>query len=220
MLSGVLADFLSQLIAIGEGGRRSKRAEELGLKIERHILRGNIRVDNNELGYPVFTYRPDEWKADDLPLIRSSSMVSELAPVVLYLRHWVDPNDVLIIEEPEAHLHPGKQTDLARELVRIVQTGVRVVVTTHSEWLLEQLGNLTQLSNLPTDRREGIEEAELALDPKKIGVWLFRPNQEQGGTTVEEVTLDPESGLFPTGYEEIGRALYNQSARIFNRTEP
>ena len=57
-------------------------------------------------------------------------MVSELAPVVLYLRHLVQPGELLIIEEPEAHLHPGMQAAFTRELARLVTTGVRIVITT------------------------------------------------------------------------------------------
>ena len=65
---------------------------------------GHVRVDRSATGYPNFTYRPKDWKKD-LPLMQASSMVSELAPVVLYLRHVVRRGDLLIIEEPESHLH-------------------------------------------------------------------------------------------------------------------
>ena len=62
------------------------------------------------------------------------SMVSELAPVVLYLRHVVGSDSVLIIEEPESHLHPAMQVEFTRQLAAIVHAGVRLIVTTHSEW--------------------------------------------------------------------------------------
>ena len=218
-LSGAATDLLAQFAVIDRNADDRTRWHSLAAEIENRILGGSVRIEPSAVRSPEFAYRPTKWNGDDLPLSRASATVSSLAPVVLCLRHVVGHGEVLIIEEPEVHVHPAKQTELARQLVRIVRAGIRVVVTTHSEWLLDQLGNLTQLSDLPADRRKGIEERELALDPKEVGVWLFRERPEQGGAVVEEVTLDPESGLFPTGYDEIGRALYNQSAVIFNRRE-
>ena len=217
--SGVATDLLEQAEAIGRNAADRARWNPLAAEIEDRILGGSVRVESNAGGTPAFLYRPREWSGDGLPLRRTSAMVSSLAPVVLWLRHLVGPGEILIIEEPEAGLHPKMQVEIARELVRMVRAGIRIVITTHSEWLLEQLGNLTQLSNLPADRRKGIEEADLPLDPKEIGVWLFRQDPDQGGAAVEEVTIEPESGLFPVEYDEIARALYNQGARIFNRTQ-
>lgn len=69
--------------------------------------------------------------------------------MVLYLRHQVDPGDVLIIEEPESHLHPSMQVQFTRRLAAMVHAGVRVIVTTHGEWVLEELANLVRLSMVP-----------------------------------------------------------------------
>ena len=217
-LPGIAADFLEQVTSIRPKGPRGDYPAQ-GAEVEKRVLEGTIEVRFNPFGYPEFVFAADTSGSQELPLPRASSMVSGLASLVLYLYWRVQSGNVLIIEEPEVHVHPAKQTELARQLVRMVRAGIRVVVTTHSEWLLEQLGNLTQLSDLPADRRKGIEEPELALAPKEVGVWLFRERPEQGGATVEEVPLEPESGLFPTGYDEIGRDLYNQSAVIFNRRE-
>ena len=73
--------------------------------------------------------------------MHSSSMVSELAPVILYLRHVVQPGDTLIIEEPEAHLHPTAQVEFTRLLAGAVKAGIRIIITTHSEWVLWELAN-------------------------------------------------------------------------------
>ena len=217
MLSGVLADFLSQLIDIS--GRRSRPRRVSGrpeTRLERNILRGTVRLDRAGTGYPVFAYRPDAWQ-DDLPLMRASSMVSELAPVVLYLRYLVQPGDVLIIEEPEAHLHPAMQAVFARELARLARSGIRVVVTTHSEWLLDQFANLVRLSSLPEDERKGIPGADEALRPEQFGAWLFKPKQRPKGSVVEEIRVDPEAGGLLTDYGDIAEQLYNEWAEIGNR---
>ena len=224
MLSGVLADFLNLLIRInpekraGQGPGPRRRSPELGRGLEDNLLNGAVLLKSNDAGYPAFAYQPEGWK-DDLPLMRASSMVSELAPVVLYLRHIVRPGDVLIIEEPEAHLHPAMQTAFARELARLVRAGVRIVMTTHSEWFLEQIGNLVRLSGLPRAKRKGLEGSDYALEPDQVGTWLFKPSNRPKGSVVEEVALDPETGLYPTGYDAVSEALYNEGADIYNRIQ-
>lgn len=220
MLSGVLADFLSQLISMsGERHRRRKTPHSLETYLERNILGGSIQLDRAETGYPTFAYHPSGWKEEQLPLMRASSMVSELAPVVLYLRHIVRPGNVLIIEEPEAHLHPAMQTAFAREIARLVRSGVRIVMTTHSEWLLEKIGNLVRLSALPEKKRTSIESEEVALSPHEVGAWLFKRSKRPKGSVVDEVKLDPETGLFPTDYSDVSETLYNEGAQIFNRLQ-
>ena len=218
MLSGVLADFLNVLIGITDRPARRAGHERLADFVEDSILQGAVRVERNQTGYPTFSYRPQGW-SEDLPLMRASSMVSELAPVVLYLRHVVQPGDVLIIEEPEAHLHPGMQAAFARALARLVRLGLRVVMTTHSEWVLEQIGNLVRLSSVPETRRADFAGADAALDPTEVGAWLFKPSGRPRGSVVEEVVLDAETGLYRTDYGDVSDALYNEGARIFNRSQ-
>ena len=221
MLSGVLADFLTLMIGIGNKHRlrtRGRKTVELAAPLESNLLAGTIRVENSETDYPTFAYRPKGWQ-DDLPLMRASSMVSELAPVVLYLQHIIRPGDVFIIEEPESHLHPAMQATFARELARLVHAGVRIVMTTHSEWFLEQIGNLVRLSDLPQTKRKGLQAADCALDPNDVGAWLFKPNDSPKGSVVEEIVLDAETGLYPTGYDLVSEALYNEGATIYNRIQ-
>lgn len=213
MLSGGLADFLEHLVQMPvERSQQYGHAERL----EQHILRGTIRAERTASDYNEFFYRPEEWKSD-LPLMRVSSMVSELAPVVLYLRYLVRPGDVLIIEEPESHLHPAMQAVFARELARLARSGIRVVVTTHSEWLLDQFANLVRLSALPKDERKGIPGADEALRPDQFGAWLFKPKQRPRGSVVEEIQVDPEAGGLLTDYGDIAEQLYNEWAEIGNR---
>ena len=225
ILSGVLADFLSRLIEMSSDQRRLRSrlrsrvppiGNRLARSLEENVLRGGIHMETSEGGYPSFDYRPDGW-GDTLPLMRASSMVSELAPVVLYLRHLVQLNDVLIIEEPESHLHPAMQVEFTRQLAGLVRAGIRVIVTTHSEWVLQELANVVRASALPESEREGIAGGEVALDASQVGAWFFKPDPNGEGSTVGEIGLDEESGLYPTDFEEVARAMHNDWAEIFSR---
>lgn len=221
LLSGVLADFLSQLIRIDQAPiwsttRRSTDSPDSGQQIEKAILRGIVGVERSELiNYPQFIYRPDGWK-EDMPLMHASSMVSELAPVVLFLRYLVQPGNVLIIEEPESHLHPAAQVEFTRQLAKLVQQGYRVIITTHSEWILEELANVVQRSQLPPEELLTVSVSDAALTADQVGVWLFRPKTRPRGSEVVEIKLD-ESGLYPSDFNDVAIALGNDSAKIYNR---
>ena len=221
-LSGVLADFLEQLISIGQRRantgkleKRRRKSVALAERMEREILTGGVQLNESESGYPFFNYRPEGWK-DNISLMRSSSMVSELAPVVLYLRHLVLPGDILIIEEPESHLHPAMQAAFARQIALLVQAGIRVIVTTHSEWVLDQFANLVRLSDLPQSRRKELAGGSETLRPDQFGAWLFKPKGRPKGSVVEEIKVDADAGGLQTDFAETADQLYNTWAEVGN----
>lgn len=217
-LSGIHADFIRQLVemkhSVDDPPRQSIR--EIGAQIERTVLAGAILEERTEAGYPELSYRSSE-DGHAIPLSQSSSMVSELAPIVLYIKNLLEPGDTLIIEEPESHLHPAAQSALAIQLVRLVNAGVRIIVTTHSEWMLDQFDNQLRMSNLPAKHREGLPGGEAALDPAHFGAWFFEPKKRPRGTVVRELAFDEDEGGIASGYDEVADAMYNEWAAIGNR---
>ena len=218
MLSGVLADFLQQLIELDSRSHRIVRAQQdLGMEIEETVLGGSVGVDRSEtIDYPHFTYQPDGWNTP-LPLMNASSMVSELAPVVLYLRYMVGPGNVLIIEEPESHLHPAMQVEFTRQIAALVEAGVRVIVTTHSEWVLEELANIVRRSELREADRKKMPRGKYTLRAEQVGAWLFKPKRRPKGSVVEEIRFDPDAGGLETDFGEVAQQVYNDWATIGNR---
>ena len=189
--------------------------------LEQETLAGRILTTRSAAGgYPEFVYRPRETK-QDIRLTRASSMVSELAPIVLFLRGLVHPGDTFIIEEPEAHLHPAAQTQMAMTLARLVRAGVRVVVTTHSDWLLHEIANLMREGELGGSLGESSLRDSLPawLSPQEVGIWLFNREDEVAGSTTEEIPFDRIEGVEPKDYQEVAEALYNRSAELQNRLE-
>ena len=218
-LSGVLTDFLDHIVGLGESRLREGSNTKLAQRLEAEILHGAVQIQSSVVGYPSFNYRPSAWKRGMLPLMTTSSMVSELAPVVLYLRYFVRKGDILIIEEPESHLHPAMQVSFTRLLAAMVKSGIRVIITTHSEWVLETLANLVRLSDVKKSNRKRILDEDLALTSNQVGAWLFSPKKRPRGSVVKEIPLDMGSGTFPAEFGEITEDIYNEWASIANLVE-
>ena len=65
--------------------------------------------------------------------------VSQLLPV-LVLCYYVPENSTIILEQPEIHLHPKVQSDLADVLIDVVKNrNVQIILESHSEHLLLRL---------------------------------------------------------------------------------
>ncbi|MCY3658307.1 MAG: AAA family ATPase [Caldilineaceae bacterium] len=217
--SGVMVDFMEKLILFQDQRKGSIPMENLAQQMERAVLGGRIRASRTSSeAYPEFVYHPQGAKGD-IGLTRTSSMVSELAPVVLFLRGVMGKGDWLIIEEPEAHLHPAAQTSMAQLLGRMVRAGLKVVITTHSDWLLKEIGNLIREGELEANPESDDTRGPHWLKPNEVGTWLFRKESETGSSTVEEIPFDRTEGIEPQDYEAVAEELYNRSASLQDRWE-
>ncbi len=142
--------------------------------LENDILLGNIDFeqygDKFELIYKVS-------ENTNLELNVSSSMVKELAPLALYLKFLAQPGDLLVIDEPEMNLHPGAQVEITEFLAMMVNTGLNVLITTHSPYIVDHLANLMQAAK--SDDKEKIsqmfylERTEAFIEQDKISICLF-----------------------------------------------
>lgn len=222
MVSGVTADFLQHLILYPYAESRGQSHELRGLadEIERENLFGAVTTSGPPRAYPDFVYRPTGTKGD-VPMTRASSMVSELAPIVFLLRGIAKAGDTVIIEEPEAHLHPAAQTRMAATMAQLVRAGLRVVITTHSDWMMKEIGNLIREGVLASQNGEAIDKSTLStgLHPSEVGIWLFRQGQGEQGATVHEVPYDQTEGVEPDEYDDVAEELYNRAAYLQNKLE-
>ena len=220
-LSGVVADFMHRIVLYkAEDQKPHKILQELASNLQQETLAGEIGIRTLPGGYADFAYRPLGTK-QDIRLTRASSMISELAPLVLFLTGVIHVGDTLIIEEPEAHLHPAAQTQVAMTLARLVRAGVRVLITTHSDWLLKQIGILIREGELEEQLGKQPSESALpsALHPNEVGVWLFRQDGTDQGSTIQEIPFDRSEGVEPDEYYDVAEELYNRSADLQNRLE-
>jgi len=207
---GAVADFVSTLLTLPED---KKHFYPLAQRVENDLVGGEITVRRTERNLPgEIVYR---FRGVDIPLHRSSSTVSEFAPLALYLKHVVEPGSVLIIEEPEAHLHPHNQRIMAKLLVELVRNGVYVAVTTHSDWLIQQLTSFLMLANVRPAARQAKfgYPRDLYLRPEDVGAYVFAYDGRSRAYKIRAIEVTDE-GIPEDEFMRIHEALYDEMIQI------
>jgi len=102
---------------------------------------------------------PNTNKRTKLALVESSSAVRSLLDIGFYLRHVAAPGDLLMVDEPELNLHPENQRRVARLFSQLVNIGINVFITTHSDYIIKELNTLIML-NQGGERLKTLTEIE------------------------------------------------------------
>ena len=225
LFNGVFSDFIRNLIDLGsrvrvwgptmrrglrqDSGAR-ERIEKIGGDMEAQVLSGKVHVQKAETQYPDFRYRfRANGKECDLPLMSASSSVSELAPISLFIRHYLDVGNLFIVEEPEAHLHPEAQRQIAEALAQLANAGVKVLITTHSDIIIEQISNFVYAAKKPRSRKTKLKEEECSV------YWFNR--LRRGKTRVKKALLDPDLGFLTKDHLDVSSKLYNEAVSLMER---
>jgi predicted ATPase len=70
---------------------------------------------------------------------------------VLSQNNYLNKDTVLVLDEPEVHLHPKWQLEMAKIIVELVKNGVKIVVNSHSPYMIEALQRYSELSKINSD---------------------------------------------------------------------
>ena len=145
------------------------------IKSIENILGGSFKYINKSFNYVPKKERGRE-KAT-LPLYLTSSAVKSLFSLDLYIRHIASKDDLLIIDEPELNLHPDNQRKMAKLLAVLVNSGINVFVSTHSDYFIKELNNLVMLSNDIKDKEKIMTEYKYnnneILKPDDINLYVI-----------------------------------------------
>ncbi|MDE0285754.1 MAG: AAA family ATPase [Gammaproteobacteria bacterium] len=110
----------------------------------REMMEGYYKADSSDIR---FISRRRKSNRFDIPLHLASSSARGLSDMYFYLKHVASPGELLIIDEPESHLSPTNQILMARLLAFCVNAGLKVLITTHSDYLIKEINNLVMLDN-------------------------------------------------------------------------
>jgi predicted ATPase len=86
--------------------------------------------------------------------------ISYTLPVIVALLS-AKPGALIIIENPEAHLHPAGQSELAKLITKVANNGVQVVVETHSDHIISGIQLACKAHT--KDESKGISNNDVAM---------------------------------------------------------
>ncbi len=165
---------------------------------------------NFEMLESIPFFVPDEKKSARLRMNESSGSVRALYLLSSYLYYIAAPGDILMIDEPELNLHPERQRQMARLLARLVNAGVKVFLTTHSDYLIRELNVLIMLKQraekFPDIVAEERYRDEEFLDAEKVKVYTAEKMEDGNGYTLYPADVNQASGIeVRTFAKTIGR---------------
>ena len=170
------SDFLTRLSGMTIQKQNSEYDDIVDF-IERNVINGHVAV--SELPTHDILYVP-EGEEKEIPMFVTSGVVTELTPILLFLKH--EDIRTMLIEEPEISLHPELQWQIGRVLIRLKNAGVPVFVTTHSDIILQHINNMIKISDLK-EKKSFLENAkyeeEDLLKRDEVAVYQFDVKQNQ-----------------------------------------
>jgi predicted ATPase len=138
----------------GFGGTETKRIISLSLNANKF---DKTQIDISQVGFGV----------------------SQMFPIVLEgLR--MEKGCTLLLEQPEIHLHPNLQMQIADYFISLALSEKRVIVETHSDHIINRLV------------RRIVEDETLNLT-NLIGIYFIKPSIN--GSTFEEINIDDTKGI-------------------------
>lgn len=200
-------DFIRCINMIG-GKQTFSRCEEVLSFMEKNIITGKLTL--GQTYSTEFYYTPDDGMVESLPMKLCSGVVTEVALVILFLKHLGLAS--VTIEEPEMCLHPRLQWQYARAFVKMYHAGLPILMATHSDIFMAQINNMIKLNSHPDKEmlmeEYGYEDNDL-IEAGDVKVYQFDV-QKDGSTKITEIEAD-EDGFHIPSFQKTLNELLQQS---------
>lgn len=179
------------------------------------IVGGTYAITQNDQLY----YIPKGTRSK-LTMVESSSSARALLDLSFYLNCIAQKGDLLMVDEPELSLHPENQRRIARLFARLVNLGVKVFITTHSDYIVKELNTLIMLNHDKPHLKRVAEENDYRnselIKAEQVKVYVAEKgllDLEEGqkkrrrGHKLTPADIDPEFGIEVSSFDETIDAM-------------
>ncbi len=207
-------DFVRRLEDIDKRTSPLAEANPQLVEVFDNIIGGSYKVVKEQLVFQAKGAARQRFTMNE-----ASSCIRALLDVGFYLRCMAKPGDIFMIDEPELNLHPKNQRAFARLVARLVNAGIKVFITTHSDYLVKELNTLIMLNQRTEHTRlvqqqYGYEDAEL-LAPGRVRLYMtdavLRDSQSGGRRTrvrtLVSATISHDRGIEVPTFDDTIEAM-------------
>ncbi len=207
-------DFVRQLEDIDKRVGALAAAHPELLEVFDNIIGGSYKVVKQQLVFQAKGAGKPRFIMNE-----ASSCIRALLDVGFYLRCKAEPGDLFIIDEPELNLHPKNQRAFARLVVRLVNAGIKVFITTHSDYLVKELNTLIMLNQRTAHTRwvqqqRGYDDAEL-LAHERVRLYMTDTALQAGPNggrrsrirTLVPAGISPDRGIEVATFDDTIEAM-------------
>lgn len=140
----VWADFLNYLYT--DNSQRKEISTVRLLAQIQSVIAGDIKITNDKFEVDKELHYVSNEQGIDINVSDAATGVKTFAYMTQLLRNgWLDKETLLLIDEPEAHLHPQWIVEFARLLVKIhKELGVKVLVASHNPDMVAAIQSIAQ----------------------------------------------------------------------------
>ncbi len=197
----------------GRAERHNNKPQSVFPEDIEKMMEGSFKSINGDLR---FISNADNRLDFDIPLHLASSSVWEMSNLYFFLGYFMDSENshFLIIDEPESHLDTANQIQFARLLARLVNSGVKVLITTHSDYIIKEINNLIMLDSSFEDKDEILKEFGYRADDH-LNPGIVRSYVAEGETLVP-CEID-EFGMAMSVFDETINNINRAASKIATR---
>ena len=203
-LSNVATDYLAFLISSPD---KETVFADMARDAEEKIIQGEIITESTKRHPNIYFQRG----AYRFPLHMAASSIKDLAPFFLYIKFVAEVNDLVILEEPEISLHPASQIQLAKFIVRLINRGLYIVVTTHSPYFLEQISHCVKAGYINNDGISSVLPNDEHILHGKIAAYKFRPHKD--AYQISDI-ITSKDGIPQDEFLSIDESLYEELLKL------
>ncbi len=192
--TGMYLEFLNDMTGLNRIKPRPDTASEIVLKLFRTILEGEVNKEET-----TYIYTTND---ASMPVSAAAASIREIAPLQILAKKQDVSRCAILVEEPEAHLHPLKQRMMADIIGALSHNGAIMQITTHSDYFLRRLNELIMFAKArkttdDPDKLRTLSEKvniveDMSIDESIIGAYLLR---KQADNTSIAVKQDISNGI-------------------------
>lgn len=192
--TGMYLEFLNDMTGLNRIKPRPDTASEIVLKLFRTILEGEVNKEET-----TYIYTTND---ASMPVSAAAASIREIAPLQILAKKQDVSRCAILVEEPEAHLHPLKQRMMADIIGALSHNGAIMQITTHSDYFLRRLNELIMFAKAKKttddpDKLRTLSEKvniveDMSIDESIIGAYLLR---KQADNTSIAVKQDISNGI-------------------------